>query len=111
MYQNHPVKSSAVVAERVHSIITKDSQPHIYTKLQVQTSGWRYNAIADAYKWQRLYPNPQTSCGKFGQNDSVSLTSYGDFNTTSESGYMWNLWRRYECCQQMGGRYIYTISF
>lgn len=111
MYQNHPVKSSAVVAERVHSIITKDSQPHIYTKLQVQTSGWRYNAIADAYKWQRLYPNPQTSCGKFGQNDSVSLTSYGDFNTTSGSGYMWNLWRRYECCQQMGGSYIFTISF
>lgn len=109
LYQIHPVKASAVVAERVRSIITQDSQPHIYTKLQLQGSGFRYIRVADDYKWQRLYPNPQTSCTKFGANDSVSLTSWGDFNTTSESGYMWNLWQRYECCQQMGGRYIYTI--
>lgn len=109
VYQNHPVKASAVVAERVRSIITQDSQPHIYAKLQVQGNGFLYMATADDYKWQRLYPNPQTSCGKFGQNDSVSLTSFGDFNTTSESGYMWNLWQRYECCQQMGGSYIFTI--
>lgn len=109
IFQNHPVKASAVVAERVRSIITQDSQPHIYAKLQVQGNGFLYMATADDYKWQRLYPNPQTSCGKFGQNDSVSLTSFGDFNTTSESGYMWNLWQRYECCQQMGGSYIFTI--
>ncbi len=110
LYQNHPVKASAVVAERVRSIITQDSQPHIYTKLQLQGGGFRYIRVADDYKWQRLYPSPQTSCTKFGQNDSISLTSFGDFNTTSESGYMWNLWQRYECCQQMGGSYIYTIS-
>lgn len=109
VFQNHPVKASAVISERVRSIITQDSQPHIYTKLEVQSSGFRYVRVADDYKWQRLYPNPQTSCTKFGQNDSVSLASWGDFNTTSESGYMWNLWQRYECCQQMGGRYIYTI--
>lgn len=63
--------------------------------MQVQSNGFRYVRVADDYKWQRLYPSPQTSCTKFGQNDSVSLTSFGDFNTSSESGYMWNLWRRF----------------
>lgn len=110
LYQGHPVKASAVVAERVRSIITQDGQPHIYAKLQMADSGFRYTSAASEYKWQRLYPNAETSCSKFGQNDSLSLASWGDFNTTSERAFMWNLWQRYECCQEMGGTYLGTIS-
>jgi hypothetical protein len=32
--QSHPVKASAVLAERVASIIYKEAQPHIYSRVQ-----------------------------------------------------------------------------
>lgn len=100
--QTHPVKASAVLAQRVASILTQRSQPHIYKFLARSTGGFRYFDPGTDVLWQRLYPQPEKSCAAFGANDSLSLASWGDGRTTAAEGYIWNLWRRTECCQRLG---------
>ncbi|RZS35406.1 TraU family protein [Corticibacter populi] len=107
--QGHPVKASAVLAERVNSIISRSNQPHIYARLKVNGgSGYRYFKQGTDPKWQMLYPVADRSCATFGGNDSLSLSSWGDGRTSTEDGYSWNLWRKYECCRRRGS-YLYSI--
>ena len=116
--QQHPVKGAAVLAQRVGDIITRRSQPHIYTPMIVDrnSNGFRYFHSSEVREndpgntvWQRLYPNAERSCSAFGKNDAVNLTSWGDGNTTSEESYMWSMWRRYECCQKVGQIFLFTV--
>jgi len=104
--QSHPVKASAVLAERVASIIYKSAQPHVYTKVE-PGSGFVYFG-SHPHRWQMLHHNPASSCIQFGANDSLSLTTFGDFQTDPADGYSWNLWKHYVCCQRRG-MYLYSI--
>lgn len=108
--QSHPVKSSAVYAERVGSIITKSAQPHIYTRL-TPGGGVVYFETFGATRWQMLSPlSPGNgSCIQFGQNDALSLFSYGDYKTSSTDGYVWNMWNRYDCCQRRTPIFLFSI--
>lgn len=107
LVQANPVKNSAVIATRVADIISKSSQPHIYTRLK-EGSGFRYFSARTQRKWQRLSPSPSTGCETFGANDSLSLSSYGDFNTSDTAAYAWNLWNYYDCCQRRG-TFLFTV--
>lgn len=107
LVQSHPAKSSAVLAERVRSIVTQSAQPHIYKKLET-SSGYKYiRRFADP-RWQAIHPVMETSCQKFGSNDSLSLFSWRDFKTSSTDGYIWNLWMRYECCKSRGA-FLFSV--
>lgn len=106
LVQSHPVKASAVYAERVASIITRSAQPHIYTPLS-PGGGFKYFSQFSGRRWQMLSPS-STSCIEFGDNDSLSLASFGDFKTSSTDGYVWNLWHNYDCCQRRG-IYLFTV--
>lgn len=106
LVQSHPVKASAVYAERVRSVITKSAQPHIYKRL-TPGGGFRYFSQFSGVRWQMLYP-VNTGCMSFGTNDSLSLTSFGDGRTSSHDGYVWNMWNRYDCCQRRGS-YLFSI--
>lgn len=108
LVQSHPVKASAVYAERVRSIIMNEYQPHIYKQMETMTSGWHYFSTQSETRWQRLDPNPTSGCQKFGTNDTLSLTSWGDFNTSSTDGYVWNMWNKYDCCQKRGS-FLFSI--
>ncbi len=115
--QEHPVKASAVHAQRVASIVSRTAQPHIYSPL-VEQGGFRYFSVGPINPndggqsaWQRLYPNAQTSCSAFGTNDSMGLVSWGDGNTSASESYSWNLWRRLECCQSMGQVFLGSITW
>lgn len=110
VFQQHPVKASAVLAQRVGDIVTRRAQPHIYSALDMRKSGWRWfgeqgirEHNANQTIWQRIYPNPDSSCRVFGSNDSLSLTSFGDNNVSSREGYLWVPWRRQECCYAPAG--------
>lgn len=105
--QVHPVKASAVLAERVASIIYKSAQPHIYSRVS-PSGGYYYFGYGEHRKWQMLYPNAWSNCVEFGQNDSLSLTSFGDGQTSSDDGYAWNLWQRYTCCRRRGA-FLYSV--
>jgi integrating conjugative element protein (TIGR03756 family) len=107
--QTHPVKASAVLARRVADIITKPAQPHIYRRLN-HGNGFRYFRTDGDIQWQRLHPNAARSCSRFGSNDSLGLTSYGDGNTTGGEGYSWNMWMRLECCQDRGS-YLGSVTW
>lgn len=106
LVQAHPVKASAVYAERVASIITKKAQPHIYKPLKAGT-GFKYFGIYTNTKWQMLAPR-NSGCQSFGSNDSLSLTSFGDGRTSSTQGYVWNMWNKYDCCQSRGS-YLFSV--
>lgn len=105
--QVHPVKASAVLAERVASIIYRSAQPHIYSRV-VPSGGYYYFGYGEHHKWQMLYPSSWSNCVEFGQNDSLSLTSFGDGQTSSDDGYAWNLWQRYTCCRRRGA-FLYSV--
>lgn len=105
--QSHPVKASAVFAARIGSIITQQAQPHIYKYLQ-PGGGYKYFAKADKQRWQMLYPQPQTSCVTFGSDDSLTLSSFGDYQTDENDGYMWSMWNRYDCCRSKGA-FLFSV--
>lgn len=107
LIQSHPVKTSAVLSERVASILYKSAQPHVYTKVEPADSGHVYFS-GGAHKWQMLHPSPASSCVTFGANDSLSLTTFGDGQTDPADGYSWNLWKQYTCCQRRG-IFLYSI--
>lgn len=114
--QQHPVKGSAVLAQRVASIISRNAQPHLYSPLKTK-SGFRYFHVgginpndASNSRWQRLYPNPSRSCSAFGANDTLDLQSWGDGNGSAEESYSWNLWRRIECCRRRGS-FLGSVSW
>ena len=99
--QTHPVKASAVLSERVASIIYKSAQPHIYTKVEPSSSGYKYFSN-QTFKWQMLHPKVESGCVNFGSNDAIALTTFGDGKTDSGDGYSWNLWKKYICCKKKG---------
>ena len=107
LFQQHPVKAAAVIAQRAGDIISYRAQPHIYAPLQLDTNA-SYHFIGfqgirehdESHTiWQRVFPNPQTSCSIFGINDSVALTSFGDGQNVTARGTVWNAWRRQDCCK------------
>lgn len=106
--QSHPVKASAVLASRVASIIYSKAQPHIYAPVVGESSSHRYFGSSRPLQWQMLHPNPAGHCVTFGGNDSLSLTTFGDFQTDPADGYSWNLWKHYVCCQSRG-RYLFSV--
>lgn len=116
--QQLPIKGSAVLAQRVASFISRPAQPHIYSLLTTKGSNFRYfqsgpinpNDPSNS-TWQRLYPNASKSCEAFGSNDSASLTSWGDGNSSSEESYAWNLWRKMECCKKAGNIYLGSVTW
>jgi hypothetical protein len=108
--QTHPVKASAVIAQRVASILTQRGQPHVYQFLARSGGSFRYFDPGTDVLWQRLHPQAESRCSAFGANDSLSLASWGDGRTTAPEGYIWNLWRRTECCQRRG-IFISTVTW
>ncbi|HET9644731.1 MAG TPA: TraU family protein [Burkholderiaceae bacterium] len=116
--QQHPVKGSAVLAQRVADIVGQPAQPHIYTRLNLQPDGYVWFGFqgirendGNHTRWQRLYPNPSRSCVVFGSNDVITPATYGDGANADDRGAVWNLWRRQECCQRAGSAFLGSVSF
>jgi integrating conjugative element protein (TIGR03756 family) len=110
LVQSHPRKASAVYAHRVGSIITRGAQPHIYKKLSPKgTGGFRYFATMADPKWQAVHPLPEPGCITFGSNDSLGAGSWGDYKASSNHGYVWNLWLRYECCKKAAEIFLFAV--
>ena len=105
--QPHPRKASAVIAARAASIIRQSAQPHIYKKLSPKGGQVYFKQMADP-KYQPIWPIPESRCITFGENDSLGLGSWGDYKTSGDNAYIWNLWHTYECCQRQGA-YLFSV--
>ena len=108
LFQQHPVKAAAVIAQRAGDIISHRAQPHIYAPLQLDTN-YSYQFIGfqgirehdeNHTIWQRVFPNPQNTCSIFGQNDSTSIMGFGDGQNVNARGTVWNAWRKQDCCKR-----------
>lgn len=109
LVQQHPVKASAVFAKRVSTIILNPAQPHIYSRLKGKSPRsfvW-FAEVADP-KFSMVYPMP-SGCTTFGDNDTVSLISYGDGRTTPGNSHVWNMWTRYECCKRKTEIFLFAV--
>lgn len=111
--QVHDYKAAAVMAQRAGDIVTRGSQPHVYTRLgdgdgqrerdgqMVWPPGELFETQPKTGKWQMLLPHLEQSCLVFPNVDDTALPSdpnqlrhnpYGD--------YAWQLWRPYSCCKR-----------
>lgn len=108
LFQQHPVKAAAVLAQRAGDIISYRAQPHIYAPLQLNSNSsymfLGFQGIVEHDEshtiWQRVFPNPQKSCSIFGENDSLSIMGFGDGQNVSARGTVWNAWRKQDCCKR-----------
>lgn len=97
LVQQDPTRASAVIAERVMSIISQENQPHIYTELKAQ-GNYVYFGPVKQRKWQRHYPDAEQSCQTFGG----TLKNYSMSERSVEDGYVWGAWNPYTCCLRRG---------
>lgn len=121
--QEHFVKGAAVISQRIGDIATRNGQPHVYNQIPTggiqMISGYRVwlpssplvEMDPSTGKWQMISPVPETSCGVFGVNDTLSLNAWGDGKTDAAEGYSFNLWREYSCCQKNGTLFLYAITW
>lgn len=118
MFQQHPVKGAAVFAQRVGDIISYHAQPHIYSALQLDTDPnyqfFGFQGIKEHDEshtiWQRVFPNPQSECAMFGQNDSLALMGFGDGQNMKNRGTVWNAWRKQDCCKTASGGAVFFLG-
>ena len=118
IFQQHPVKGAAVFAQRVGDIISYGAQPHIYAPLQLDTDPnyqfFGFQGIKEHDEnhtiWQRVFPNPQSECAIFGQNDSLALIGFGDGQNLNSRGTVWNAWRKQDCCKKATGGVVIFLG-
>ena len=122
LVQQHDVKASAVIAQRIGDIVTRSGEPHVYNPApnnSVVDRGsqmvWNPPSLKERAPitgmFQMQYPIPSPACVVFGDNDSITPLSFGDGQSTADSGYVWALWRPYRCCARKGQFFLYSIGY
>ncbi len=107
--QVNDYKASAVIAQRVADIITRNGQPHIYqSATKAGGSGiWYPKPITEGdtknHKWQQLFPQTLQSCNAFPDIPPTQLSEKGN--------YAWALWRPYKCCKRRGQTFLYSVDW
>ena len=81
---------AAVATARAASIINDPAAIHVRWPIAQQTIG----------KWQPIYPESKECKAGFVQGKQ-----------SDNSGYIWNLWRRYSCDMSEPGVYLFTAYF
>ncbi|WP_440209997.1 TIGR03756 family integrating conjugative element protein [Actinobacillus pleuropneumoniae] len=107
--QSHDYKASAVVAQRIADIVSRDGQLHVYIPATKKNEAgkWYPKAVKEGeiktHKWQMLSPKTENSCAIF-PDDNVTDT-YGHKLSNTEN-YSWALWRPYSCCKRRGQKFL-----
>jgi len=108
--QGHDYKAGVVTAQRAADIVTRTNQPHVYWPMVWSSSRgyWPPGEVVEAnsstHKWQQLVPKGNSgACIVFPDIDDVfSITDPFNSRVNEKSGYAWNLWRPYRCCEREG---------
>ncbi|MEM8500662.1 MAG: TIGR03756 family integrating conjugative element protein [Pseudomonadota bacterium] len=109
----HDYKAGAVAAQRAANIVTKKKQLHVYKSVlrrEFKQGYWppgeAVEGDMETAQWQQLLPRGNTApaCHVFADKDdqlSAVLDPFMD-RTNELTGYVWNLWRPYSCCERQG---------
>lgn len=117
--QGHDYKAGALNAQRAADIATRNGQPHVYYPM-VWSGGdgyWPPGSVTEgdeeSHKWQQLVPKGNSSeCAIFADiNDAAMLTDPYSDRINQSTGYAWNLWRPYRCCEKEGASLIYHSGY
>lgn len=123
--QSDDAKSAAVVAQRAGDFITRNGQPHVYLPLGQGQDGyslsakdglmvWSPGALVENSNrggdWQMVSPMPTPYCEVFGSNDTLSPTGWGGGKVAASGGYVFTLWRPYQCCR-IQGLFLGAVDF
>lgn len=104
-------KAAAVIAQRAVNMLSLTVPLHIYKKLS-NDCGSVCNADPfhendEHTQFQRIYPDPETSCSIFGKT-----LNYGDgLYKDTHGAYTWIVWRHYHGCVQGEGKYIGRTNY
>ena len=115
--QGHDYKNGALTAQRAADITTRDNQPHVYIPMtedeQPQLGKWPPGPVIEGdestHTWQQLIPAAEAStCHVFPDiNDQLALNDPFSARLNQKTGYAFNLWRRYRCCEKKGAVLIF----
>lgn len=129
VHNAHDYKAGAVAAQRAANIVTQRYQPHVYVPVvselpfvdDIANQGYwppgeAVEGNARTAKWQQLLPraNAAPACHVFADLDDQLGAAIDVFaaRTNELTGYVWNLWRPYSCCEQKGAVLIaYNPAF
>jgi integrating conjugative element protein (TIGR03756 family) len=99
-------KAAAVIAQRAVNLLSMIVPLHIYQGIgnscgeACSADGFHEND--DHTQFQRIYPDPETSCEVFGNSLNYGDGLYKDTN----GAYAWIVWRHYHGCVQGDGSYL-----
>lgn len=109
-------KEGALAVFRSGHFVSRRSQSHIYTSISnqgVSKSQGFYGVrppetSLTSGKWQQISPAKDDDCHFMPLPISTTNPKDGKRSYRSDDGnYVWNLWRRYRCCQKPSGwRYL-----
>lgn len=117
--QSDEAKAAALIAQRAGDIVTRLRQPHLYlptastasdTEQRIWPPGPLLETDSASGQWQMLTPKAESSCAAFGENDLLSLSSWGGGRVAPGGDYAWNLWRPYRCCARLGELFLFSID-
>ncbi len=118
VHNTHDYKVGAVTAQRAADIVTRKWQPHIYWPMvedQEKNSGyWPPQEVIEGDEdkglWQQLIPSSQADeCRVFADRSDQASGPLDPFRkrVSQISGYAFNLWRPYRCCEKKGQVLLY----
>ncbi len=109
--QSNIAKASFKVALRGLSIATSNNA-HLHQNFDKNTCGTYCQGAGEAKPnsdktlWQRVYPNPETSCQTLPDAENPEWTQ-GELN----EGFVWVAWRYYEGCVEGQGKVIEVVKW
>ena len=86
-------KAAAVAAQRAIDIATREQQPHVYFKVDIEESDEKTD------RWQMISPVIDDECAPFG----VVSEDYSPGRVAEDEAYGFLYWPWYECCEPKPG--------
>lgn len=110
----HPYDAvnAAVAAHRASEIVTRTTQPHVYTSAQgkCKSKCWAPDPVDvnehHDNRFQMLAPNMEMNTKSF-----EGPVTWANGKTTLRESYTWTLWRYYTCCIKKGQTYLGKTDF
>ena len=120
VHQGHDYKAGAVTVQRAADIVTRIRQPHVYfpmLNLRPRQGQFPPGAVAEGdantHYWQQLIPAVESgTCRVFADISDQAFAAFDPFTTrlSPNTGYAFNLWRPYRCCERVGSVLIFHFG-
>jgi integrating conjugative element protein (TIGR03756 family) len=118
--QHSEPKAAAVVAQRVGDILTRSSEPHIYSDIVGQSIfiedekfTWSPGELVENTNeegWFQMMSPEFEQCTVFGEDDTTDQHGWGGGRVADDGDYIFALWRPYTCCEFDDG-FLIDIDF